>query len=53
MASHPAIQCPLCKNELSPDVQVEDHLIEDHSKQELVQYVVSEDELLDKGDASD
>lgn len=53
MASRPKIQCPLCNTELSPDTRLETHLIDHHSKRELVRFVVSEDEVLDETDASD
>jgi len=52
MASKPPVQCPLCAGELPEKKQLEDHLVEEHTKRELARDVVSTYEQLEEGELS-
>ncbi|WP_226040557.1 hypothetical protein [Natrinema sp. DC36] len=42
MSTQPPVECPLCHKDLPENQNVDEHLIEDHSKEELAEFVVSE-----------
>jgi hypothetical protein len=41
MSTRPPVECPLCHEDLQ-NQNVDEHLIEDHPKQELAEHIVSE-----------
>ncbi|WP_408958242.1 hypothetical protein [Natrinema sp. 74] len=42
MATKPALECPVCRNELEYGEQLEDHLLRNHPKKELATFVATE-----------
>lgn len=52
MASKPPIQCPICREELSPDEKLADHLVAGHTKRKLATFIVAEEEAKEDQDIS-
>ena len=50
MASRPPVQCPLCSGEIPPEKRLEDHLVEEHSKRELAEDIVTSYERLEESE---
>lgn len=42
MASRSPIECPLCREVMPPDEELEEHLVETHEKRKLARLVVEE-----------
>ena len=53
MATKTPVECPLCHDELTRGQNLEDHLVETHSKQTLAKFVVAETEALGEEDVSE
>lgn len=53
MATRTPLECPLCREELSRDQNLEDHLVATHSERELAKFVVAETEALEAKDVAE
>ena len=53
MATRTPLECPLCREELSGDQNLEDHLVAIHSERELAKFVVAETEALETRDVAE
>lgn len=53
MATRTRVECPLCRDELARDQNLEDHLVTTHTKQKLAKFVVAETEALTGNDVSE
>lgn len=53
MATKAPVECPLCREALGRDQNLEDHLVTSHTKQRLAKFVVAEAEALHVDDVSE
>lgn len=53
MATRTPVECPLCREVLARDRNLEDHLVAAHSKRRLATFVVAETEALNERDVSE
>lgn len=53
MATRGTVECPLCRDEIPDDRNLEDHLLSDHTKRRIARFVVAETEALNETDISE
>lgn len=50
MATLPSLECPVCHQKLDESTDLETHLVDAHSQQELAEYIIAEWEAVQLGD---
>ncbi|MDS0475843.1 hypothetical protein [Natrinema sp. 1APR25-10V2] len=53
MATREPVECPVCREPTAQGQQLEDHLLESHSKPELASFVAAETTVPATGDPAD
>ena len=53
MATRAPVECPVCRTELERDQDLQEHLVDAHTKERLARFVVAETEALHEKDVSE